>query len=276
MSSVESWRWAAFQMLLYGSESYARLVAHAPAYSRWKVLDRCVRRIQTRYRSRLLFRFARVSQSIILSRRQQKAEEERQRMDKAARYVQKMYRGKVVTDLFRTLARSAVTADRDAKVTRLRELQEKQEQREERRLMERSARKIQCKSRVVLARQHMASLHRQRQAESADAAVHLSGQAKHVRALEMTLKRHTIVKGVLLEVYSQVCLAYEMESLKRETSEAKAAPWYAELQDALEESIVTQRQLEGKLLALQTRLQPSVVKPADVSGGRGRRRRPRA
>ena len=81
------------------------------------------------------------------------------------------------------------------------------------------------------------------------AAMALS-QNVHVRVLGAVLARHRITRGVLREVYEQVCLGYELESMVRQTAEVRQTDWHNQLQVSLNEATTAQLGLEPKIVAL--------------------------
>ena len=70
------------------------------------------------------------------------------------------------------------------------------------------------------------------------------------RARGAVLARHRITRGVLREVYEQVCLGYELESMVRQTAEVRQTEWHNQLQVSLNEATTAQLGLESKIVAL--------------------------
>ena len=57
-SDVKRWRWAAYQLLLYGSECYGWLLGGMQRFNNWHQLNQAATLVQRRYRGRLTLRFA--------------------------------------------------------------------------------------------------------------------------------------------------------------------------------------------------------------------------
>lgn len=64
-SEVKRWRWAAYQLLLYGSECYGWLLGGFQRFNRWHQLNHAARLVQRRYRGRLTYRFAMLPAQIL-------------------------------------------------------------------------------------------------------------------------------------------------------------------------------------------------------------------
>ena len=244
------WRWSAYQMLLYGSECYASLAAQLPEYLRWVDLHGAAKLVQRRWRSRLLLRFTRISRQVVAAQRQRQAAERHALESRWASRIQRRYRGKQVRDALRALVTLGLTQDREARRNALAEVRARQEQREQRQLMDRAARRLQKRSRVFSAKALFADVVAQRRAEAAAAAVSLLSASEHVAKLESVMARHRIVKGVLREVYAQVCLSYEVAALERDTAAARAADWFTRVQEAAEEGAAAQVDVQARLAAL--------------------------
>ena len=130
---------------MYGSECYAPLVGRLPAFVHYKRLETSAIAMQRAYRGRLLYRFLRVSRTVLAEHKAQRLAEERAAREAAAGYIQRRYRGNVMRAMLREFpGRSPSTASK----VRVRELQERQAERDRMRILQRAARKLQAAARI--------------------------------------------------------------------------------------------------------------------------------
>ena len=261
--ALASWRWSAFQLLMYGSECYLRVLSQLPSYLDWKLVESCVTRMQRAYRNRLLFRFMRVSRGVIETRRAREAAKRKERLEWAARIVQRIYRGKAARDALREVMAAARENDAASKEEKMAAMRDKAEEREARKMQDSAARIIQRLVVRIVARRRVVRKRKERNEECAMAAMALS-QNVHVRVLGAVLARHRITRGVLREVYEQVCLGYELESMVRQTAEVRQTEWHKQLQVSLNEATTVQLGLEPKIVALAA---ASNAPPSDSGSG---------
>ena len=80
---------------------------------------------------------------------------------------------------------------------------------------------IQRKGRMLFARSVMTKLLEEKRDAAAKVVLALS-DSPSVPLLEALIERHKIAKGVLFDVYSQVCLSYELDAMQRETAAVRA------------------------------------------------------
>ena len=248
--SCSRWRWSAYEWLLYGGgEVYAPLLHVMPRYFRFKALSEAASIVQRCFRGRLMLRFTRMARQLIMARRAKDAAARLVLESRWAIYIQNRYRGMKVRETLRKLVAQGLAQDREAKTRALREFQAKQEAREQARVVDKAVRRLQSHAHVLNARAAFMARQRRRAAESAHAAVSLSG-SDCVAKLEAVMVRHRIVKGVLRDVYTNVCVAYEDRALERETAEVRASDWFPRTQQATDAAVQQQRQLAAQLVAL--------------------------
>mgnify|MGYP000973805524 CR=1 FL=1 len=263
--SCSRWRWTAYEWLLYGGgEVYAPLLHAMPRYFRFKALSEAASFVQRCFRGRLLLRFTRMARQLIMARRAKDTAARLVLETRWAVYIQNRYRGMKVRETLRTLVAQGLANDREAKMRALREFQAKQEAREHARVVDKAVRKLQSHAHVLNARAAFMARQRRRAAESAHAAVSLSG-SDCVAKLEAVMVRHRIVKGVLRDVYTNVCVAYEDRALERETAEVRASDWFPRTQQATDAAVQQQRQLAAQLVALVEE-SPSAAAAAKAAG----------
>ena len=250
-SHLAAWRWDAFQMLIYGAESYARLLEYLPGHHKWKTFLSSATKLQRAYRSRLIVRFMRVSRRVIDARRVREAAARRERLEVAASYVQRCYRGKQVRDVLRGLTKELLSMDKNGRAEALQKLYDKAEARERVKREGGAVRLIQRKGRMLFARSVMTKLLEEKRDAAAKVVLALS-DSPSVPLLEALIERHKIAKGVLFDVYSQVCLSYELDAMQRETAAVRASAWFAQVQNSLDQASERQRGLETTLTDLTT------------------------
>ena len=268
VDAAARWQWSALQVLLYGSESYRALLDRLPAWFTHRDLEVAAIYVQTFYRNRIVYKFARTNRMSVERKQQVDAAARRRRLFKSASTLQAEWRGFMTRRSLAQQAKETALKEQRKQTQREVEAQRLNELKSQRRAEEAAAVVIQQRVKVLLAKR-LTRRRRSTIAQQGTSASLLLAQSKGVALLEKMLQRHRAANSVMWEVYNVVCLSYEIDDLERIQAAARDGKLYRALQERLRVAQGAQHDAETRMRALIVASAEAELQAMAAKGGAG-------